>query len=294
MLWLQFIIITILAGFFLSHYQNNTPLINSEGLVDGLRMNIRAVIIILSFACLSVEMRNPVIVSLLKRRYMRNLYISLELAFQALPSIISEMSSPVKFLKNPMNSLSELINQAENWLERFNTSLSTSKKIIIISGGKASGKTTFLKELSDLCKNKKIDVKGILSIGYWKENKRISFDLLNIEDEKLLKLCDLDSFSTIKFGKFFFDLNTIKTGNQIIKNALDASLIIIDEIGLWETEDGGWAEGLRFLLNNKFNYLVISVRDEFTDKICSYFNLNESNIYNINEIKPEQLFKLIF
>ncbi len=84
-LWLQLVILTILASLFYTE-SGESSLFNIEGLLIGLNMSVRAVIVILGFSSISVELRNPIVKTVLYKRGFSQLYNSLGLAFSALPS----------------------------------------------------------------------------------------------------------------------------------------------------------------------------------------------------------------
>lgn len=82
-------------------------------------MNIRALIVIVGFAAFSVELRNPIIKLFLVNRGFRQLYLSISIAFEALPLMIANMDKSSVFFKNPIQSISKTMIQAEYWLAYF-------------------------------------------------------------------------------------------------------------------------------------------------------------------------------
>ena len=89
--WLSFLIITFTAAFLWKGFSERV-FFSTEGLIAGLKINARAVILIIGFAAISVELKNPLIKSLLYNRGFSSLYQSLNLAFSALPVLISNIS----------------------------------------------------------------------------------------------------------------------------------------------------------------------------------------------------------
>ncbi|MCA1747863.1 MAG: hypothetical protein LC655_09215, partial [Bacteroidales bacterium] len=75
-LWIQLLIITLLASL-LWEYFSTGRFLSREGLIVGLEINFRALLIILSFSAISVELRNPLVRSLLYRNGFSNLYKSI-------------------------------------------------------------------------------------------------------------------------------------------------------------------------------------------------------------------------
>jgi hypothetical protein len=115
--WLQLLVILLLAMLFLKTENGNYSWEN--GFMAGMEMIFRALIIILGFSAISRELANPVIKNYLIRNGFEKVYLSLQLAFSALPVMIERNSEIKKYLRNPFNSFSLLIADAENWLESF-------------------------------------------------------------------------------------------------------------------------------------------------------------------------------
>ena len=117
-LWLQLVILTILASLFYTE-SGESSLFNIEGLLIGLNMSVRAVIVILGFSSISVELRNPIVKTVLYKRGFSQLYNSLGLAFSALPSIIANVSKPKQIFKKPFKTIIEILLYTDNLLFIF-------------------------------------------------------------------------------------------------------------------------------------------------------------------------------
>ncbi len=107
-LWIQLITLIVLASLF---YMDDGKIrfFNLEGLTVGLEMAVRAVIVILGFSAISVELRNPIIKTVLYKKGFSNFYNSLGLAFSALPAIISNVSKPKEIIKNPFDTIVNIL-----------------------------------------------------------------------------------------------------------------------------------------------------------------------------------------
>ncbi len=115
--WVQLFLVLIFASFFLGNINKQAPGWSLDGLQEGLEMCFRAMIIYFGFSAISMELRNPVITRILTRRGFENLYVSVSLAFSVMPSVVARMTGPGKFLSKPFQSLVDLLNEAEGWLE---------------------------------------------------------------------------------------------------------------------------------------------------------------------------------
>ena len=85
----------------------------------GLGMTTRAIFVVIAFSSFSVELRNPVIKDFLVSRGFQNIYLALGLSFAALPLMIEAMPNPKYFLRHPIESFSNMMAYAGEWLEVF-------------------------------------------------------------------------------------------------------------------------------------------------------------------------------
>jgi len=108
LLWLQFIILILLSTLFYSGSEQPHSF-NLSGLLMGLNMVLRAIIVVLGFSAISVELRNPFVKTILYRKGFSQLYNSLGLAFSALPSIIENVSKPKHIFKKPFKTITEIL-----------------------------------------------------------------------------------------------------------------------------------------------------------------------------------------
>jgi len=109
--WIQLIIVALLAGFF---WKNGNF---TGGLIIGLEMNVRAILIVLSFSALSVELRNPLVKTFLFRKGFRNIYIAVSMAFSILPVMIGNIPKSKEMIGHPVKSIAGIICNAGGWLE---------------------------------------------------------------------------------------------------------------------------------------------------------------------------------
>ncbi len=105
--WIQFIVITMVASLLLDSITQGT-FFSVKGLMVGLNMNFRALIIILGFSAISTELRNPVIRAVSIRGGLSSLYQSVNLAFSALPAVLNEFPGVGFFLRHLINIVARL------------------------------------------------------------------------------------------------------------------------------------------------------------------------------------------
>jgi uncharacterized membrane protein YkvA (DUF1232 family) len=117
-LWIQLFLLIILSIFFHSGSEPDSSS-GFAGLMMGINMSLRAIIVILGFSAISVELRNPLVKTLLHKRGFSQLYNSLGLAFSALPSILDNVSKPQNIFKKPFKTVSEILLHADHLLNIF-------------------------------------------------------------------------------------------------------------------------------------------------------------------------------
>jgi hypothetical protein len=117
--WWQLVLLTFLAGIFWNGVRSNGAVFETEGLLIGLEMNLRAFFVVIAFSSFSVELRNPVIRGFLFNRGFDKIYAALGLSFTALPVMIEAMPSPKILLRHPIQSFSKMMIHAREWLEVF-------------------------------------------------------------------------------------------------------------------------------------------------------------------------------
>lgn len=121
-LWVQFLIITVIATFFWEKDCEFFVCFSPDGFRAGLTMSLRAVVVIMAFSAFSVELRNPVVRGFLERKGMQNLYFGISIAFAALPYMIAQIPDARQLIRHPGKAVSTALLNAQQWLEHFKRS----------------------------------------------------------------------------------------------------------------------------------------------------------------------------
>jgi nucleoside-triphosphatase THEP1 len=284
--WISFIIITFAAAFLWNGFSNGA-FFTMDGLAVGLRMNARAIIIIIGFAAISTELKNPVIRSLLYGRGLGNLYQSTNLAFSALPFFFSTLSTPGK-RKNriPGASLNSILSSAETLLGILEKADTLRPKVVIITGEVHQGKTTFARRIISDLLEQKIRIAGFLSLGIDADGIRNGFNLLDIESQKETELCTtIQADNKTKLGQYYFNHEGFLRGNQILNfdNLSGKQLIVIDEIGPLELKGQGWSNSIDNLVRSTSLPHLWVVRKSVVEKIFRKWNIGNVYIFDITE-----------
>ena len=116
--WSQLIVIVVLSVLFWETKGKGVGW-SSEGLKVGLEMMIRALFVVVAFSALSVELKNEKVKSFLFRAGVGRFYLSVSMAFGALPLMIALLPTAREIIKQPVQSLLKPMIYADSWLELF-------------------------------------------------------------------------------------------------------------------------------------------------------------------------------
>ncbi len=285
--WVSFIIITFAAAFLWNGFSQGA-FFSINGLMVGLKMNARAIIIIIGFAALSVELKNPLIKSLLYHRGFASLYQSMNLAFSALPFIISNLSTQgsKKASRFSRIKLNDLFSQADALLIVFRKEHLQIPEVVIITGDVHQGKTTFAQKIVADLQKQNIRIAGFFSVGIIENGIRTGFNLVDIESSRQIELCsDKKNEKRLKFGKYYFNSDAISLGNEILNsNKLsDKQLIVIDEVGHLELNGLGWSNAIENITRNNTVPQLWIVRKSLVQKCSRRWNIGNAYIFDITE-----------
>jgi nucleoside-triphosphatase THEP1 len=285
--WLSFIIITFAAAFLWNGFSHGA-FFSQDGLIVGLKMNARAIIIILGFSGISVELKNPLIKSMLYNRGFASLYQSLNLAFSALPFIISNLSKQGSSSSTGISrkSLSGLFSQADILLHIFENEHSMRPEIVIITGDIGQGKTTIAQMVVNTLRERNIKVKGFLSVGINDNGVRTGFNLIDIESSEEIELCSIVKDNLrFRIGKYYFNNEAIAKGLHILdtENSEGSQLIVIDEIGPLELSNKGWSGAIEKICKSSTLPQLWVVRENIINKIVRKWNIGNAYVFDIGK-----------
>ncbi len=287
-LWLEFAVVSLLAGLLLGEVRNPAGAWQWDGLRIGAEMSLRASVVVVGFSSIGVELRNPVVLSWFFRRGLGNLARALEVAFEALPQMISAFGDQKRFFRSPLQALASTIAAGVAWLD----ARAVLPAVHIITGERASGKTTFLTRLVDSLRARSTTVGGILAPGLWRENERVGFNVQEIGTDQTVTLCRTGRGELDKtVGPYVFEADGIAFGLAAGERALGASVqvLCIDEIGPLELKNEGWAPLLRRALQSPDTVLILVVRTSLVRDVEKVFGLRAKAEWHVSESDVERV-----
>jgi nucleoside-triphosphatase THEP1 len=283
--WVIFVLITMLTAFvFTQVITGGNSLM--QGFLAGLQMNFRAVIIIVGFSVLGTELYNPKIRNFFFKTSFRQLPLALELSFESLPSMISNIPAFKAIVKNPVSVFYQIISQVDSRLAGVKRKINFKQKVFIITGLAGQGKTTMIRHISEIFKENKISAGGFYSQKIIEDNKITGYDIVDIstnDSETFLRLSGDDNL--LKIGKFTINTQGLKKGMEILRPSANISneFVIIDEAGSLELEDKGWATSILDLTEASNNHLILVVRDIFVERTLKKWNFEPVFVFSIGE-----------
>ncbi|MGQ9621478.1 MAG: nucleoside-triphosphatase [Bacteroidales bacterium] len=283
--WISFLLITFGAAFIWNRLSDRV-FFTTEGLLIGLKMNARAAVMVIGFASISVELKNPVIKSVLYNRGFSSLYQSLSLSFSALPYLISTLTTNNKSSKiKGYSSLRSILKQADDLYSTFEDEYRKKPSVVIITGEVHEGKTTFTGNVVEILKERKLTAYGFLSIAINEEGRRKGFRLLNLQTGEENELCmDTETGESFRFGRYYFRKEAINKGLKLLSDLPDdCKYVVIDEIGPLELSGGGWSSAIDHLCRKGISPQVWVVRKSVVEKAIRRWNTGDVYIFDISE-----------
>ncbi|MBT7601594.1 MAG: AAA family ATPase [Anaerolineae bacterium] len=134
--------------------------------------------------------------------------------------------------------------------------------LILVSGPSGSGKTTFCSKLVNLARSSDTSIGGILCLAVFEGGNKVGIDQYDIKSGKQQRLGLRSKWvNSYAVGCWHLSKNVISQGNQALAELSKEDVVIIDEIGPLEFEDGcGYQQALRLLDKGCYRLAFVAVR----------------------------------
>ena len=289
--WFQFILIIVASVFIWDIMKSGSP-DGESGWLTGLKMIVRAIVLIIGFAAISVELKNPLVKTVLYKRGMSNLYRSLSLAFGVLPDLVDAHSRSKINIFNPVSLTSQLLRTSQNLIELFQKEQENLPSIFILTAGVGSGKTTTAKEIIHSLQKRGVRCKGFLSVGIEVKEVRSGFSLVDINSSESVILCNTTyQEGWTPTGRYYFNPAALEFGNNLLNQAnLQATdLVVIDEIGPMELNNHGWAESIGALCRGIPTPQLWIVRESLVKQVIRKWSVGDIRIFHLMQDQREAI-----
>lgn len=158
-------------------------------------------------------------------------------------------------------------------------------QIFIITGAQGEGKTSRCLELVNQLKEANESVGGIVARGYWRDNTRSGFDLVNISTLETLAFATREIVEDwFKIKAFYFNPDAIAMGESTLRKAcLENDWIVLDEIGNLDIKGAIWSSIFTDLIRIPNKKWILTVRDIFVEDIIRHWQLKNVKVLKIED-----------
>lgn len=160
--------------------------------------------------------------------------------------------------------------------------------LFIITGEQGEGKTTYLMEILRKLSHEDIRISGIIAPGYFQDDLRSGFDLVNIATGKSENLCSIiPSPDSELHGRYYFKNTGISFGCDAILTPLkdkQSDLVVIDEVGRFEMNGVMWAGCIDLLYEMNHPPMIWTIRRCFVDGVLEKWPFSKKIITDIGTV----------
>jgi len=142
-------------------------------------------------------------------------------------------------------------------------------QILLVTGLSGAGKTTWCKRLAMLAEEKSMRVKGLLSPGVYKDERKKAINALDIESGESRQLAILGERmeTDLATPRWKFNPETVAWANNFLEQIEDCDLLIIDEVGPLELlRNEGLMAGVQMVDAGNYQVACVVVRSSLVPK----------------------------
>ena len=295
-LWIEMAAVMLLAGLVFGGVRNGLAGLLG-GIGAGAAMVLRATLVLFGFTAISVELRNPAILSRLERHRLVGLSDALGVAFGALPAFTAALTGERGLWRRPSLVAAKML-QIANRLVVSGDGGRAVRPWVIVTGGTGSGKTTLTAAVVERLRARGARVAGILAPGYLAEGRRTGFDIVNLATGERKPLAREEVHVAgrhPRWSRFAFSPEGLALGRRALaEDARGADVVVIDEVGPFELSGGGWADALDALVATPSSAMLLVVRESVVDAVRAKWGSMESVVYDRASASPDEIADRLF
>lgn len=160
-------------------------------------------------------------------------------------------------------------------------------EILVVTGERNIGKTTFCRQTADALKKAGYRVGGLLSPGRFDGDEKTGFFALNLEtgESHLLASRIPGECEGTHLGPWIFDDQVLGWGNRFLQAAAPLDFLFIDELAYLEFNlNTGWKAAFPILQAQNYRLAIVVIRSEC---IASFSTLGfRFRVYDLPKNKP--------
>ncbi len=161
--------------------------------------------------------------------------------------------------------------------------------LIVLTGRPGIGKTTILKRITSILKEKGISVGGILTEEVREHGVRVGFDMLDVSSGLRLRLASIHGIDGPRIGRYSVDLNVCSKAASILLDT-DADVIVFDEIGPMELLSDDLSDALQRLLSvEDRKSVIVVVHRRFRHRMIDEYIKSASILIEVDTNNRESL-----
>jgi nucleoside-triphosphatase THEP1 len=290
-LWIEMAAVMLLAGLVFGGVRNGVAGLLG-GIAAGAAMVLRATLVLFGFTAISVELRNPAILSRLERHRLVGLSDALGVAFGALPAFTAALTGERGLWRRPSLAAARML-QIANRLVVSGGGGRAARPSVIVTGATGSGKTTLTAAVVERLRAGGARVAGVLAPGYLAEGRRTGFDIVNLatgERKPLAREGDRVAGRHPRWSRFAFSPEGLALGHRALaEDARGADVVVIDEVGPFELSGGGWADALDALVAMPSGAVLLVARESVVDAVKAKWGSAESVVFDVSSAGPDEI-----
>jgi nucleoside-triphosphatase THEP1 len=140
--------------------------------------------------------------------------------------------------------------------------------ILVITGWRGVGKTTYCRKLFERYRKTGLNVSGLLSPGRFDNNQKNGFFAVDLStsETRLAASSVPGELDGIQLGPWTFDATVFAWGNRCLQQAIGADVWVIDELGYLEFDmKTGWMKSFEVLRSKNYRLAIVVIRPECID-----------------------------
>jgi nucleoside-triphosphatase THEP1 len=295
-LWIEMAAVMLLAGLVFGGVRNGLAGLLG-GIAAGAAMVLRATLVLFGFTAISVELRNPAILSRLERHRLVGLSDALGVAFGTLPAFTAALTGERGLWRRPSLVAAKMLQIANRLVVSGGDGRST-RPSVIVTGATGSGKTTLVTAVVERLRARGARVAGILAPGHVAGGRRTGFDVVNLatgERKPLAREEEHVAGRHPRWSRFAFSPEGLALGHTALaEDARAADVVVVDEVGPFELSGGGWADALDALVAMPSGAMLLVVRESVVDSVKARWGSADSVVYDVASASPEEIADRLF